>query len=389
MSKKLLSLGLLTSTMLLAANDTSLAYSSYLTAFSSKYLVPYQTAHPGQTLTIAGCALCHLNPAGGGARNPYGIAYANNSHDFALIEGLDSDNDGSSNLAEIMALPETYPGDAASRPSTVGETARPVITTLGVPATSTQLVVPIKALVAKDNVAVTGYMITLSATPPLPGATGWSASKPANVTFPSAGTQRLFAWAKDAADNVSLPKSATVIITLADKKKPALATAHVSTSAVATGDTPAARLLPVPADGEKLKFVYAPTEYPSYSTDPAKAMPIGVGAVAAGGDTIDLEASFGQFDGPVDVYLTLYMPSGQGANQTFTAYNFDASSNTFELATGQAGPWKSGVIDLDENIWDSVPVSEFAPGTYMVTLGVTPAGRNDCFYNWTTYFTIR
>ncbi|HVM66152.1 MAG TPA: glycoside hydrolase family 16 protein, partial [Acidimicrobiales bacterium] len=45
--------------------------------------------------------------------------------------------------------------------------------------------------------------------------TDWSASPPTSYTFPAAGTQTLYAWAKDAAGNVSASVSASVVITLA------------------------------------------------------------------------------------------------------------------------------------------------------------------------------
>jgi len=56
------------------------------------------------------CNLCH---ATGFALNPYGSDLADNGRDFAVIEPLDSDGDGRTNLQEIM-LDCTLPGDAAA-----------------------------------------------------------------------------------------------------------------------------------------------------------------------------------------------------------------------------------------------------------------------------------
>jgi hypothetical protein len=76
--------------------------------------------------------------------------------------------------------------------------------------------VPIQALAATDDVGVTGYMVTESATPPSASASGWSSSAPSSYTFTSAGAKTLYAWAKDAAGNVSHSASAQVTITLSN-----------------------------------------------------------------------------------------------------------------------------------------------------------------------------
>lgn len=67
------------------------------------------------------CVLCHINSAGGGPRNPYGVDFGNQPNHFsdpddalAALEALDSDDDTYSNLAEITAL--SFPGDANSTP---------------------------------------------------------------------------------------------------------------------------------------------------------------------------------------------------------------------------------------------------------------------------------
>jgi hypothetical protein len=88
------------------------------------------------------------------------------------------------------------------------------------PATATSLTVAVSSFTATDNVGVTGYQITTSATAP----TTWLAAAPTSVTA-VAGNNTFYAWAKDAAGNVSLAKSATVTVTLppaADTTKPTL-----------------------------------------------------------------------------------------------------------------------------------------------------------------------
>ncbi len=101
---------------------------------------------------------------------------------------------------------------------TLPDTTKPVVGTFTVPATATTATVTVSGFTATDNVAVTGYLITESATAPAATAAGWTASAPTSYAFtglPQGTTSKtLYAWAKDAAGNVSLSKSAPVSITL-------------------------------------------------------------------------------------------------------------------------------------------------------------------------------
>jgi hypothetical protein len=95
----------------------AIAYASggYLTTFRNTYPV---ASYPNVT-PLNSCLLCHTGypstPASGNTVNSYGNAYANNGYSFSAIESLDSDGDGYSNIAEIMA--GTFPGDASSHPA--------------------------------------------------------------------------------------------------------------------------------------------------------------------------------------------------------------------------------------------------------------------------------
>lgn len=140
-------------TLALLGQETAFAFSSYVTSFQTQYQGPYQTAHPGQSLTIDGCVLCHINPAGGGTRTSYGNAFAG-THDYVAIEGLDSDNDGFSNLAEIMALPQTYPGDATSHPVAVTTTTTAAATTTTTAAATTTTTTTIPPNPGSDSITL-------------------------------------------------------------------------------------------------------------------------------------------------------------------------------------------------------------------------------------------
>ncbi len=99
---------------------------------------------------------------------------------------------------------------AVSATSDVATT--PTVTAFAIPATSQALSVPITAFTAFDNLAVNGYKITESSTPPLASDTDWSSVAPASYTFVTNGSKTLYAWAKDAAGNISLPATASVVV---------------------------------------------------------------------------------------------------------------------------------------------------------------------------------
>ncbi len=181
---------------------------------STTYLNNFVATYPAtKSSQLNSCGLCHINPAGGGSRNQYGTDFANNGHSFKAVEGLDSDKDGYTNLAEINAL--TLPGDASSHlGTTTTDTVPPVVTSFAVPSTSTSLTITINILAATDNVGVTGYLITESSSKPAAGATGWATSPPATYAVSTAGAKTLYAWARDAAGNVSAGLSAATTVTL-------------------------------------------------------------------------------------------------------------------------------------------------------------------------------
>ncbi|MRR17336.1 MAG: hypothetical protein EG826_12860 [Deltaproteobacteria bacterium] len=185
---------------------------------STPFLGQFNALYGTSATALNTCALCH--PAGGGNNggnlNSYANDFSANGNSFAAIEAMDSDGDGFTNIVEINA--RTFPGDPTSFPA--GDTTPPTVTAFVIPATSASLTVPITTFTATDTVGVTGYLVTETATAPLPGAAGWTATPPANYTFATAGSKTLFAWAKDAAGNVSTSLSASVVITLTDTTPP-------------------------------------------------------------------------------------------------------------------------------------------------------------------------
>ncbi|MBJ6801087.1 hypothetical protein [Geomonas propionica] len=112
---------------------------------------------------------------------------------------------------------------SASVTVTLPDTIAPVVGSFTLPATATTLTVPVTALTATDNVAVTGYLVSTSSAAPAASAAGWSATAPTSVTA-VAGANTFYAWAKDAAGNVSAAKSASVTVTLPDTTAPVVGT---------------------------------------------------------------------------------------------------------------------------------------------------------------------
>ncbi|TLM65616.1 MAG: hypothetical protein FDZ69_09265 [Deltaproteobacteria bacterium] len=110
--------------------------------------------------------------------------------------------------------------NSATRTTTisVADVTAPVVTAFNVPATSTSWTIPVSTFTATDAIGVTGYKITESAVAPLPGDAGWTASAPATyVTASDSAAKVLYAWAKDAAGNVSASLSDTINV---DATKP-------------------------------------------------------------------------------------------------------------------------------------------------------------------------
>jgi len=129
------------------------------------------------------------------------------------LDNIDSDLDLFTNLQEINA--GTNPGDATDFPT---DATAPTVTAFSLPATSNTLTVSITSFAATDDMGVAGYMVTGSATAPNASDSGWSATAPTTYTCPTADIHTLYAWAKDAAGNVSTSSSAQVDTTPSDQR---------------------------------------------------------------------------------------------------------------------------------------------------------------------------
>ncbi len=104
---------------------------------------------------------------------------------------------------------------SASVTISIGDVTPPNVTAFTIPATSNSLTIPVSGFTATDDIAVTGYLLTESPVAPAASATSWSATPPISYTFVGGGGKTLYAWAKDAAGNVSTSLSANITITVA------------------------------------------------------------------------------------------------------------------------------------------------------------------------------
>jgi len=109
--------------------------------------------------------------------------------------------------------PANWPVAARNIALASGPSPLPEVSLFILPDSATTLTVPATSFTATDDVAVTGYLITESSTPPLVTDPGWSATAPTEFTFAGYGNRTAWAWVKDGDDNVSAGVSASTTIT--------------------------------------------------------------------------------------------------------------------------------------------------------------------------------
>ena len=139
----------------------------------------------------------------------YTVALGQNSSqlDYSSVSALSLNGgtikDTSSNPANLTLPAPGATGSLGANKSIVIDTTAPVVTAFTTTSPSSSLDIPITAFTASDNFGVTGYLVTLSATPPLATDSGWSGSAPSTYPAASDGLYSLYPWARDAAGNVS------------------------------------------------------------------------------------------------------------------------------------------------------------------------------------------
>jgi N-acetylneuraminic acid mutarotase len=127
---------------------------------------------------------------------------------------------------------------AAKKASVMVDITPPVVSLFQMPAASRKLTIPVTALIASDNnVKIAGYMITESDVAPAADDARWRAGKPASFTTSSTdGPITLYAWVKDAANNVS--SAALPVDILIDTEKPTVTDFQVAPLSGLTVEVP-------------------------------------------------------------------------------------------------------------------------------------------------------
>ena len=90
-----------------------------------------------------------------------------------------------------------------------GDTTPPTVTAFVIPSTSNYLSISITTFTATDDVGVTGYCLTEVASY---SGCSWYASAPSTYIFTTPGNKTLYAWAKDAANNISSSLNDTIVL---------------------------------------------------------------------------------------------------------------------------------------------------------------------------------
>lgn len=144
-----------------------------------------------------------------------------------------------------------------------------------------------------------------------------------------------------------------------------------------------AQVMPVPAAQQS--FDYPPVADPEVAADPAAARPIGVGPVAAGGDTIRLRGSLAAFSAPVDLYVGIMASAIDPKHLYLVTPDGQLTVFGTELVA-----WKSGVAHaVDQFLFGEISVSALPPGQYHCYLMATPVGSLSAYYLWHTFFVVR
>jgi len=256
---------------------------------------------------------------------------------------------------------------ACTMPPTTGDSMAPEITSFELPATVNKLTVPVLSFTATDDVGVIAYKITRTSSKPSASKRGWKGTPPTSIRFEDAGVKTVYAWAKDAAGNVSLGAKAVVRITARERR-------HETDGELSE---PSGQQV----YGSNLK------KAPLRAGDLSKMIPASLGAISDDGSSLELLVSIGKFKGAVDVYVTLYRPFFDGLTP-ITLYNL-TPAGVFEEVVDAVLPWKTNVTDVNESIAAGLPAEGLPTGAYILRFGVTPSGNKDNYYQWYTPFTIQ
>lgn len=145
-------------------------------------------------------------------------------------------------------------------------------------------------------------------------------------------------------------------------------------------------------------FSFPPAEQPVVDADKASSRPIGIGALAVGGDTLTVMIAIGQYAVPVDLFAAFTVSTDPltvvNIQPDLSSQNLTLQVVAGALASGTlpAGvvPWMSAVSQGNEfTLFANVPTAGIASGQYTAFLLVTPHGGSLTDFDlYETSFTI-
>lgn len=112
----------------------------------------------------------------------------------------------------MVQRPQGSAWDIGMNEFSSGDLTKPNISSFVMPSESNTLNVSITSFSATDNVGVTGYLVNESSATPSLLDSGWALNAQSSYTFSTIGAKTLYAWVKDAADNISNSLNASVTI---------------------------------------------------------------------------------------------------------------------------------------------------------------------------------
>ena len=157
-----------------------------------------------------------------------------------------------------------------------------------------------------------------------------------------------------------------------------------SVSGIVLSEYPEENTIPIPTSATVIQC--PSVEMPILETNPNQAVPIGLGDIAIGGNTVSIALGMDEFSGPVDIYFGVFMPALDPVNIWILKPDM-----TLQPESSGIVPWKTSVTDpTSELLINEVPKAVFNAGTYYVYLAVTPAGQgfSGGFYLWMTEFDV-
>lgn len=154
----------------------------------------------------------------------------------------------------------------------------------------------------------------------------------------------------------------------------------------------------IPAPVGRTSLFFPAVETPVVGSTNSTSMPIGIGLLATGGNTLTVEIALGPYAVPVDVYAAFAVSTnpltivnlGPGlTREPLSLMEVAQILQTGVLPTGVT-PWMSNVsAEINATLFSGIPTSRLAPGQYTAYLLVVPNGGNfSAFDLYKTIFTI-